>query len=71
MTTDNFHGIDRLVRDHRALIGAIRAQIGETLPALVAIDTLNRSLAGSESKDEDMRPIFKPPTQSARHSIAP
>lgn len=43
-----------LVRDHRALIGAIRAQIGETLPALVAIDTLNRSLAGSESKDEDM-----------------
>jgi hypothetical protein len=43
-----------LVRDRRALIGAIRAQIGETLPALVAIDTLNRSLAGSESKDEDM-----------------
>jgi hypothetical protein len=43
-----------LVRDHAALIGAIRAQLGVTLPALVVIDTLNRSLAGSKSKDEDM-----------------
>jgi hypothetical protein len=43
-----------LVRDHRELVDAIRAQIGPTMPALVVIDTLNRSLAGSESKDEDM-----------------
>jgi hypothetical protein len=43
-----------LVRDHEALIGAIRTQIQGDVPALVVIDTLNRSLAGSESKDEDM-----------------
>ena len=43
-----------LVKDHEALITAIRAQIGTDMPTLVVIDTLNRSLAGSESKDEDM-----------------
>jgi hypothetical protein len=43
-----------LVKDHKALIAAIRAQIGADVPVLVVIDTLNRSLAGSESKDEDM-----------------
>jgi AAA domain len=40
-----------LVRDHPTLITAIRST---DMPALVVIDTLNRSLAGSESKDEDM-----------------
>jgi hypothetical protein len=43
-----------LVQDHAGLIADIKRQIGKTLPALVVIDTLNRSLAGSESKDEDM-----------------
>jgi hypothetical protein len=43
-----------LVKDHEALITAIRAQLGTDAPVLVVIDTLNRSLAGSESKDEDM-----------------
>jgi hypothetical protein len=44
-----------LIRDHRALIADIREQMSEAQPpALVVIDTLNRSLAGSESKDEDM-----------------
>ena len=43
-----------LVRDHRELIDDVRSQVGATAPALVVIDTLNRSLAGSESKDEDM-----------------
>src|SRR6185437_8213347 len=43
-----------LVRDHMALIAAVRAQAAPELPRLVVIDTLNRSLAGSESKDEDM-----------------
>lgn len=44
-----------LIRDHKALIEAIRAQLppGVTLAA-VAIDTLNRSLVGSENKPEDM-----------------
>jgi hypothetical protein len=48
-----------LVRDHEALIAAIREQIGADMPVLVAIDTLNRSLAGSESKDEDMAAYIK------------
>ena len=43
-----------LIRDHKALIVAIKEQIGETPPVVVCIDTLNRSLTGSESKDEDM-----------------
>src|SRR5262245_14711495 len=42
-----------LIRDHSALITAIRAQMPGK-PNLVVIDTLNRSLVGSESKDEDM-----------------
>ncbi len=41
-----------LIKDHKTLINDIRAQI--TDPALVVLDTLNRSLNGSESKDEDM-----------------
>jgi hypothetical protein len=43
-----------LVKNHRALIAAIRAQIGDKLPRLVVLDTLNRSFVGSESKDIDM-----------------
>jgi AAA domain len=44
-----------LVHDHKALIASIRAQLpADVTPAVVAIDTLNRSLRGSESKDEDM-----------------
>jgi hypothetical protein len=43
-----------LITDHRALIEDIRNQTRSETPVLVAIDTLNRSLGGSESKDEDM-----------------
>jgi hypothetical protein len=43
-----------LAQDHFSLIADIQGQIGKSVPALVVIDTLNRSLAGSESKDEDM-----------------
>jgi hypothetical protein len=44
-----------LVADQRAFLAAIRAQIvGNELPVAVVIDTLNRSLAGSESDDKDM-----------------
>jgi AAA domain len=46
-----------LVVDHTALIAAIREQSPE--PAVIAIDTLNRSLAGSESSDEDMAAYIK------------
>jgi RecA-family ATPase len=42
------------VADHGKLIRSIRKEIGDTKPVAVVLDTLNRSLAGSESKDEDM-----------------
>jgi hypothetical protein len=44
-----------LIRDHKVLIASVRAQLPEGVsPFAVAIDTLNRSLVGSESSDEDM-----------------
>jgi hypothetical protein len=43
-----------LVRDHGALIAAIRQTLGDLMPVAVTLDTLNRSLAGSESSDQDM-----------------
>src|SRR5262249_55468616 len=42
-----------LATDHAALINAIRAQPGNN-PVLVVLDTLNRSLQGSENDDKDM-----------------
>jgi hypothetical protein len=41
-----------LVRHHTALIAAINKQVG--IPVAVVLDTLNRSIRGSESSDEDM-----------------
>jgi hypothetical protein len=43
-----------LIADAPALIADIKSQIGDFKPGAVFIDTLNRSLVGSESKDEDM-----------------
>jgi AAA domain len=43
-----------LVADQAAFLEALRAQLGEDRPVVVVIDTLNRSLAGSESDDKDM-----------------
>jgi hypothetical protein len=43
-----------LVADREALIGDIRKQLGDRLPVAICLDTLNRSLKGSESSDEDM-----------------
>ena len=40
--------------DHPALIAAIQETLGVQKPAAVVLDTLNRSLAGSESSDVDM-----------------
>src|SRR5262249_35997842 len=42
------------VADHEAMIRDIRKQLGFRLPVAICLDTLNRSLAGSESSDEDM-----------------
>ena len=47
-----------LVADYRVLIAAIRVQSGQ-FPAAVVIDTLNRSLAGSELDDKDMAAYIK------------
>jgi hypothetical protein len=43
-----------LIRHHRKLVALVRATLGDRKPAVVVLDTLNRSLVGSESKDEDM-----------------
>jgi hypothetical protein len=43
-----------LVRYHAPLIADISERLGAVIPAAVFIDTLNRSLIGSEAKDEDM-----------------
>jgi len=48
-----------LVRDHTALIEAIKKRLGNVTPAAVVLDTLNRSLVGSESSDEDMAAYLK------------
>jgi AAA domain len=42
-----------LVRDAGELVDAIKEQLGDERPRLVVLDTLNRSLVGSESKDQD------------------
>lgn len=46
-----------LVANHEALIASIRKH--ELAPIAVVIDTLNRSIAGSESSDEDMGNYIK------------
>jgi AAA domain len=43
-----------LVKDAPELIGVIRSTLGDKKPAVVVLDTLNRSLRGSESSDVDM-----------------
>jgi hypothetical protein len=48
-----------LVKDHEELIRAIRTNLGERNPVGVVLDTLNRSLAGSESSDADMGAYIK------------
>jgi AAA domain len=43
-----------LVRKVEQLIKDIEAQLGDERPGVIFVDTLNRSLSGSESSDEDM-----------------
>jgi hypothetical protein len=43
-----------LIRDHKTLIADFRAQLADIKPAAVVLDTLNRSLVGSENKDVDI-----------------
>ena len=44
----------RLAADHLQLIADIRAQVGDAVPGAVVLDTLNRSIDGSENDPEDM-----------------
>ena len=48
-----------LVADANDLIGDIRAAIGADSCAMIVIDTLNSSIAGSESRDDDMSAYVK------------
>ena len=43
-----------LIQDAPALVREFREQLGDRRPSVVVLDTLNRSLAGSESSDKDM-----------------
>jgi hypothetical protein len=43
-----------LIADEKALVEEFRYQLDATVPAVVVLDTLNRSLSGSESNDKDM-----------------
>jgi hypothetical protein len=47
-------GQANLIKEHARLITDIREQLCEAKPAAVVLDTLNKSLIGSESKDIDM-----------------
>src|SRR5262249_49231413 len=48
-----------MVTDHADLIASIDMQIGNCKPVAVTLDTLNRSMPGSESSDEDMGNYIK------------
>ena len=48
-----------LIHEYQTLIEEIGAQTTNNPPALIVIDTLNRSLSGSESRDEDMGAYIK------------
>ena len=48
-----------LIDDHEELIREIRGTLGATRLAAIVLDTLNRSLRGSENNDEDMSDYIK------------
>ena len=43
-----------LIADAQAVVRDFKEQLRDTVPAVVVLDTLNRSLSGSESNDKDM-----------------
>jgi AAA domain/Bifunctional DNA primase/polymerase, N-terminal len=47
-------GQANLIAEHAQLIASISMQLGEVRPVAVVLDTLNKSLFGSENKDIDM-----------------
>jgi hypothetical protein len=47
-------GNANLIADHKQMISDFKDKLGNQMPVLVVLDTLNKSLFGSESKDTDM-----------------
>ena len=47
-------GQANLIAEHRLLISDIAEQLATTAPVVLVLDTLNKSLVGSENKDVDM-----------------
>jgi hypothetical protein len=47
-------GRANMIKEHPLLISAVREQLMGELPRVIVLDTLNKSLVGSESKDVDM-----------------
>ena len=60
-----------LVKDHAALIAAIRAELGNVKPDAVVIDTLNRALSATRTPARTWRNSSGPPTPSEPRSAAP
>jgi hypothetical protein len=48
-----------LIGQRTSLIAAIRESLGSATPVMVVLDTLNRTLRGSESNDKDMSDYIK------------
>jgi AAA domain len=48
-----------LVADRDKLVAALRAQLGQQIPAVVVVDTLNRALIGDENKSDDMAKFIR------------
>jgi hypothetical protein len=48
-----------LIKDAKALVSEFQEQLVGEIPAVVVLDTLNRSLSGSESSDKDMTDYVK------------
>ena len=63
-------GQANLIVEHKLLIWDIAAQLGEVTPCAVVLDTLNKSLFGSENKDVDMATMCARPRRSATSSAA-
>ena len=63
---------DRIVlpQDGDAVLRSIRQQFPDVYPGLVVLDTLNRSISGSENDPSDMGQYVRARTPSARRSIA-
>lgn len=57
-----------LVKDAPELIQAIRRSLGDVKPVVIVLDTLNRSLHGSESSDMDM-PAYVRAADSLREAF--